>query len=95
MMRLEPFFLIVRYGGSKGTAVQYWTILKESHRADMFSDSAVLPKARHLQDDDSAVFRAVPIDVGKSLAMVRTAVRPALQEDELPVAQLLLSNVIS
>jgi hypothetical protein len=41
------------------------------------------------------VLGPVPIDVGKILAMVRTAVRLALQEDELPVAQLLLSSMIS
>jgi hypothetical protein len=37
----------------------------------------------------------LPIDMGQILAMVRTAVRLALQEDELPAAQLLLSNMIS
>ena len=41
------------------------------------------------------VLGPLPIDVGKIRATVRTAVRLALQEDELPVAQLLLSNMIS
>src|ERR1043166_2465997 len=40
------------------------------------------------------VLGPLPIDVGKIRPMVRAAVRLALQEDELPVAQPLLRNRI-
>jgi hypothetical protein len=39
------------------------------------------------------VLRPFPSDLGKILAMIQTAVRLALQEDELPVTQLVVMKI--
>src|SRR5512132_1212581 len=101
MMRLEPVFLIcklivVRKGLLSNTGQFRKKIIGRTCLAIQRPCRKLgISKMMTQLFLKPGVLGPLPIDVGKILAMVRTAVRLALQEDELPVAQLLLSNMIS